>query len=99
MPKLSDADRALLPQLLPQWRILPDRDALFRVFEFADFNAAFGFMTRIALIAEKMDHHPEWLNVYNRVEVTLTTDDADGLTTRDRDMAQAMDRIHASLKG
>ena len=99
MPKLSDADRALLSELLPNWQILPDRDALFRVFRFADFSAAFGFMTRVALLAEKMGHHPEWTNVYSRVEVTLTTHDAGGLTRRDCDMAMAMDRIHALTTG
>ena len=69
------------------------RDAIARTFTFKDFNAAFGFMTRAALVAEKMNHHPEWLNVWNRVEVTLTSHDAGGLTERDLKLAEAMDRI------
>ena len=67
------------------------RDAIARKFEFANFNEAFGFMTRVALLAEKMDHHPEWFNVYNKVEVTLSTHDAGGVTQNDIDMATAMD--------
>lgn len=91
--KLDDTQRAGLAQRLPQWRTLPDRDAIARTFKFKDFNAAFGFMTRAALVAEKMDHHPEWLNVYNRVEVTLSTHDAGGLTDRDVALAEAMDKL------
>ena len=68
-----------------------ERDAIAKTFRFADFNAAFGFMTRVALLADKMDHHPEWSNVYNRVEVVLTTHDADGVTDLDLKMAQFMD--------
>ena len=67
------------------------RDAIARKFGFADFNTAFGWMSRVALIAEKMDHHPEWFNVYNRVDVTLSTHDADGVTENDIKMAQAME--------
>jgi 4a-hydroxytetrahydrobiopterin dehydratase len=67
------------------------RDAICRTFRFKDFNAAFGFMTRVALMAEKLDHHPEWFNVYNRVEVTLATHDADGVTELDVQLAQFMD--------
>ena len=62
-------------------------------FAFTDFNAAFGFMTRVALMAEKMNHHPEWFNVYNRVDITLTTHDADGLSRRDIDLAKAIDAL------
>lgn len=91
--KLDDAERAGLAQRLPQWRVLPDRDAIARTFKFKDFNAAFGFMTRAALVAEKMDHHPEWFNVYNRVDVTLSTHDAGGLTGRDVALAEAMDKL------
>lgn len=91
--KLDDAERAGLAQRLPQWRLLPDRDAITRTFKFKDFNAAFGFMTRAALVAEKMDHHPEWFNVYNRVDVTLSTHDAGGLTARDIALAEAMDKL------
>ncbi len=73
------------------WLATGDRDAITRTFTFADFNAAFGFMTRVALLAEKLDHHPEWFNVYNRVEVLLSTHDADGVTELDLTMAKFMD--------
>lgn len=73
------------------------RDAVFKRFLFKDFNQAFGFMTRVALLADKMDHHPEWSNVYNRVEVLLTTHDADGVTELDVKMARFMDEAAASL--
>jgi 4a-hydroxytetrahydrobiopterin dehydratase len=77
---------------LPQWRRAPgDREAITRTFRFKDFNAAFGFMTRAALMAEKLDHHPEWSNVYNRVEVVLTTHDADGVTELDATLAAFLD--------
>jgi 4a-hydroxytetrahydrobiopterin dehydratase len=69
------------------------RDAISRTFTFADFSAAFGFMARAALAAERMNHHPEWFNVWNRVEVTLSTHDAGGLTERDVKLAEALDRI------
>jgi 4a-hydroxytetrahydrobiopterin dehydratase len=75
----------------PGWQRAPERDAITRKFEFKDFNAAFAFMTRVALLAEKMDHHPEWSNVYNKVEVTLTTHDAGGVTDKDIAMAEAME--------
>ena len=76
---------------LPGWSALPgDRDAIHRTFKFKDFNAAFGFMTRAAIMAEKLDHHPEWLNVYNRVEVALATHDANGVTELDVTLAQFM---------
>ncbi|MBS0471175.1 MAG: 4a-hydroxytetrahydrobiopterin dehydratase [Proteobacteria bacterium] len=88
MTKLG-AEAAL--KSLPGWRAVDGRDAIARKFDFADFNAAFGFMTRVALLAEKMDHHPEWFNVYNKVEVTLATHDAGGVTQKDVDMARAMD--------
>ena len=76
---------------LQGWRAAEGRDALVRSFRFKDFNAAFGFMARVALLAEKLDHHPEWSNVYNRVEVVLTTHDADGVTGLDLKMARFMD--------
>jgi 4a-hydroxytetrahydrobiopterin dehydratase len=83
---------------LPGWSDLPGgRDAISRTYRFADFNAAFGFMTRVALKADKIDHHPEWSNVYNRVEVTLTTHDADGVTALDIEMAQFMDEAAKAL--
>ncbi len=71
----------------------PDREAFVKFFKFQDFNEAFGFMTRVALLAEKADHHPEWRNVYNRVEILLTTHDAGGLSTRDVALAQAIDGL------
>lgn len=70
-----------------------ERDAITRTFRFDDFNAAFGFMTRVALMADKLDHHPEWFNVYNRVEVLLATHDADGVTELDVQLARFMDEI------
>jgi 4a-hydroxytetrahydrobiopterin dehydratase len=76
---------------LSGWAAAPDRDAIVKTFRFADFNAAFGFMARVALKAETMDHHPEWFNVYNRVEVLLATHDADGVTELDVQLASFMD--------
>ena len=78
---------------LAGWSEAQGRDAITRKFVFADFNAAFGFMTRAALVAEKMDHHPEWFHVYKTVEVTLATHDAGGVTELDVKLAQAMNRI------
>ncbi|MBV8684080.1 MAG: 4a-hydroxytetrahydrobiopterin dehydratase [Caulobacteraceae bacterium] len=77
------------------WSQAPGRDGLSKVFRFADFNAAFGWMTRVALTAEKLDHHPEWFNVYNRVEVTLATHDAGGVTELDVSLARSMERAAA----
>jgi 4a-hydroxytetrahydrobiopterin dehydratase len=94
MPQARIGTEIALAQL-PAWRAASDRDALIRSFRFADFNTAFGFMTRVALVAEKMDHHPEWSNVYNRVDVLLTTHDAGGVTALDLQMAMHMDRIFA----
>jgi 4a-hydroxytetrahydrobiopterin dehydratase len=94
--KLDAAERASALAALPEWQLLDSRDAIARTFKFRDFNAAFGFMCRAALVAEKLDHHPEWSNVYNKVDVTLTTHDADGLTHRDIELATAMDAIAAS---
>lgn len=88
----GDARQAALASL-PGWAELMERDAIFRKFVFGDFNEAFGFMTRVALIAEKLDHHPEWLNVYGTVEVTLSTHDAGGLTERDIQLAQAINKL------
>ena len=83
---------------LPLWRVHPgDRPAIERKLVFADFNAAFGFMTRVALLADKVDHHPEWFNVYNRVDVVLTTHDAGGVTRRDLDMARFIDEAAAAV--
>lgn len=83
---------------LPAWRSHSgDRPAIARKLVFADFNAAFGFMTRVALLADKVDHHPEWFNVYNRVEIVLTTHDAGGVTRRDMDMARFIDETAAAM--
>jgi len=89
--RLSPDARAAARAALPDWQHEGERDALTRSFVFADFGAAFAFMTRVALLAEKADHHPEWHNVYNRVDILLTTHDAGGLTTRDVALAQAID--------
>ena len=78
---------------LSGWIEVSGRDAISKVYKFADFNAAFGFMTRVALKADKMDHHPEWSNVYNKVEVVLTTHDASGVTHKDVALAKFMDEI------
>jgi 4a-hydroxytetrahydrobiopterin dehydratase len=91
--KLTGAARKAALEKIPGWTELMERDAIFRKFTFRDFNEAFGFMTRAALIAEKRDHHPEWLNVYRTVEVTLSTHDAGGLTEKDIALAQAMDKL------
>ena len=80
---------------LEGWTAVSEKDAIAKTFRFADFNAAFGFMTRVALMADKLDHHPEWFNVYNRVEVVLTTHDADGVSDLDVTMARFMDSIAA----
>lgn len=79
---------------VPRWTLSPTAPSISRRLKFADFNAAFGFMTRIALAAEKADHHPEWSNVWNRVDITLTTHDAGGLSDRDVAMAKAIDIIN-----
>ena len=91
--KLDAAARAGIAQRLPAWRMTDGRDAIHRAFKFKDFSEAFGFMARAALVAEKMDHHPEWTNVWNRVEVTLSTHSAGGLTELDLALAEAMDKI------
>ena len=88
----ANARKAALGKL-KGWSEVSGRDAITRKFVFKDFNQAFGFMTRAALIAEKMDHHPEWFNVYKNVEVTLSTHDAGGVTELDVKLAQAMDRL------
>ena len=94
--KLDSSQRADLAHTLPDWRHDAGRDALVRSFAFGDFVEAFGFMTRVALLAEKADHHPEWSNVYNRVEILLTTHDCDGLSRRDVDLALKIDRLVAA---
>ena len=91
--RLTDAERSAALAALPHWTLRDDGLAIVRSFRFADFVEAFGFMARAAILAEKADHHPEWFNVYNRVDVTLTTHDADGLSQRDVDMARALDAL------
>ena len=91
--RLTDAEREDLLRAHPDWSLAREGAAIERTFKFADFNEAFGFMTRVALLSDKADHHPEWFNVYNRVEITLTTHDADGLSRRDADMATAIDAL------
>ena len=88
----SDARKSALANL-KDWSEVAGRDAITRTFTFRDFNEAFGFMTRAALVAEKMDHHPEWSNVYKTVAVTLSTHDAGGLTERDVKLAEVMDKL------
>lgn len=90
---LSQAERDDALEGLPDWDFDESRDAITRSFSFADFSEAFAFMTRVALLAEKADHHPEWSNVWNRVEIALTTHDAGGLSHRDIEMAEAIDRL------
>jgi 4a-hydroxytetrahydrobiopterin dehydratase len=79
---------------LPDWRQETDRDALFRSFRFVDFSQAFGFMCRVALAAERMDHHPDWFNAYSRVDITLTTHDCKGLSEKDMRLARLIDAIY-----
>jgi 4a-hydroxytetrahydrobiopterin dehydratase len=91
MRKLDETERQAALAELPEWHTVDGRDAIVRGFKFADFNAAWGFMTRVALAAEKADHHPEWSNVWNRVDILLSTHDAGGLTRRDIDLALKID--------
>ncbi len=94
--KLSADERKQALAKLSAWSELPGRDAITRKFVFRNFVEAFGFMTRSALVAEKLDHHPEWSNVYKTVEVTLSTHDAGGLTALDVKLAEAMDKLAGS---
>lgn len=91
--KLSAAERAALAEALPAWKLVEGRDAITRSFRFKDFSEAWGFMARVGLLAEAQDHHPEWFNVWNRVEITLSTHDAGGLSARDVRLAKAIDAI------
>ena len=91
--KLSEAEIVVALAELTGWSRVSGREAIAKTFKFADFSAAFGFMTRAALAAEKLDHHPEWTNVWNRVEVTLATHDAGGLTQLDVTLARTMDAL------
>ncbi|PVU87929.1 hypothetical protein BB561_006123 [Smittium simulii] len=93
--KLTALQRTTLlePVLARGWKLVENRDAISKTFTFGDFNAAFGFMTRIALKADKADHHPEWFNVYNKVEISLSTHECAGLSQRDIDLAEFIDNI------
>jgi 4a-hydroxytetrahydrobiopterin dehydratase len=93
VPQLTEEERTAALAALPEWSLRADGLAIERTFLFKDFSEAFGFMARAALLAEVQDHHPEWFNVYNRVQVTLTTHDAGGLSQRDVKMATAMDAL------
>ncbi len=97
--KLTGAARAAALGKLKGWSEVAGRDAITKKFVFEDFNAAFGFMTRAALVAEKLDHHPEWFNVYKTVEVTLATHDAGGVTELDIRLAETMDRLAGAARG
>ncbi|XP_067012300.1 pterin-4-alpha-carbinolamine dehydratase [Anabrus simplex] len=97
--KLSAEERetTLKPLLANGWSMVDSRDAVYKEFLFKNFNQAFGFMSRVALLAEKMDHHPEWFNVYNKVQVTLASHDVNGLSNRDMKMATFMDKVAKSF--
>ncbi|WP_428248469.1 4a-hydroxytetrahydrobiopterin dehydratase [Ferrovibrio sp.] len=95
--KLNQEERAAALAALPHWSLAEGRDAIQRSLRFADFNAAFGFMARVALAAEKADHHPEWFNVWNRVDITLSTHDAGGLSRRDVDLAKVIDAMAVAM--
>lgn len=96
-PIEGEARREALTKI-KDWQMVEDRDAIQRSFEFADFKSAFAFMTEVALAAEKMDHHPEWFNVYSKVDITLSSHDADGLTERDIRLAQTIDQSFAKYR-
>ena len=95
--RLSAEARKAALKGLPGWKEVGGRDAIARTFVFKDFNEAFGFMSRAALVAEKNDHHPEWRNVYKTVDVVLATHDANGVTQRDVELAKAMNAIAGQL--
>ncbi len=95
--RLSAEARKQALASLPGWSDIPGREAIGRTYTFRDFNEAFGFMARVALFAEKKDHHPEWRNVYKTVEVVLSTHDAGGVTARDIELAKAMDAVARQL--
>ncbi len=97
MTKLTIEELRNALKRLPEWSLATNREAIQRRYTFVDFDAAFAFMTRTALLAAKMDHHPEWANVWNKVDVTLVTHDAGGVTQNDIDLAMAMDGYAAML--
>jgi 4a-hydroxytetrahydrobiopterin dehydratase len=96
--KLTSEERATLLTQLQGWEAVAGRDAIQRHFKFRDFNEAFGFMTRVAIKAQEMNHHPEWFNVYHTVEITLTTHDANGVTVRDIELARFIDEAAKSMQ-
>lgn len=96
--KLTPEERTKALAELPGWHTVAGRDAIHRPFRFGDFNEAFGFMTRVALKAQEMDHHPEWFNVYRTVEVTLSTHEAGGITERDIVLAHFIDKVAKSMQ-
>jgi 4a-hydroxytetrahydrobiopterin dehydratase len=91
--RLTDSERETLPTTLPGWSLVDGRDAIRREFRFRDFNEAWGFMNRVALLAEQQNHHPEWFNVWATVRIELSTHDAGGLSARDIRLAQAIDAL------
>jgi len=93
--RLTDEERAAALNDLPHWRLADDRSGISRSLKFGDFVEAFGFMSRVALLAERADHHPEWSNIYNRVDIRLTTHDAGGLSARDVALAREIDALLA----
>jgi 4a-hydroxytetrahydrobiopterin dehydratase len=97
--KMTEAERDTALRDLDGWTVAEGRDAIQKTFQFQSFNQAFGFMARVALAAEKMDHHPEWFNVYNRVDITLSSHDVGGTSQRDIDLAKQADRYAAALRG
>jgi 4a-hydroxytetrahydrobiopterin dehydratase len=99
MKKLTIEELRDALKRLPDWHLMKDREAITRSFKFVDFDAAFSFMSRVALKAAAMDHHPEWFNVYNKVDVTLATHDAGGVTQKDIELAAVMDGYAALSQG
>ncbi|MEP3045529.1 MAG: 4a-hydroxytetrahydrobiopterin dehydratase [Roseibium sp.] len=95
--RLKPEDRAAGLQELSEWKLVKDRDAITKSFKFKDFTQAFGFMTQVALIAEKMNHHPEWFNVYRSVDITLSTHDVGGLSELDLKLARKIDVVAAKI--
>ncbi len=93
VPELTEAERDALLAAHPEWSLSREGKAIERTFQFANFSEAWGFMNRVALLAESQDHHPEWFNVYNRVEITLTTHDAGGLSARDVTMVESIAKL------
>nr|WP_298926053.1 4a-hydroxytetrahydrobiopterin dehydratase [uncultured Erythrobacter sp.] len=91
--ELNEKERATLLADHPEWELTREEKAITRTFQFGDFSEAWGFMSRVALLADRQDHHPEWFNVYAKVEITLTTHDAGGLSQRDATMARAIDQL------